>query len=515
MGIETVLAQVAGPVLGSVVGGLFGSDGSSSSQSAPTTQTVKNEIDPRMAAILYGSGKTLKDGANPTGTDGNGQPVYAESDYIPASQGLLSRFQGLLDKPQNQGLQSFGNYNNAYLNNDLPFDMGQLRHVSWALSDSGGKAHQMQAAQGGYTSPFGVAQSAFPGGNLGAHTANANTANVSLINAPGQNGIGLDAAYNDVIYGDLGNNPFLAGSIQKGLNQSNTNFQNLVADATQDFKENVLGSIRGDAIVNGQYGGSRQGIAEGKAADSLARNMTRALSQVGQNQTDAAVQAQAQAFSQDRQDQLSALSGLSGLQYGVAGQNAGFQNQTNLSNAQMLNQNNQFNAGVGNNYLSQLLQNNQFNAAAQNAANAMQYGGNQQMNMANLNNRQGANQYNAGALFNMDQLNSQNKATGAGLLSNLANQQYGYAINQNDYALNQAGKINNLISPYANLGSTQTSAGTTPVYQNTGANILGGAMAGAKLFKQFGGIFSGTNSGGNQVNADGNQPVFTRYEHSK
>ncbi|MBC3910844.1 hypothetical protein [Undibacterium umbellatum] len=511
MGIEKALGMIAGPI----IGGLFGSRGSSPSQSAPTTQTVKNEIDPRMAAILYGSGKTLKDGAKPTGTDANGRPVYAESDYNPASQGLLSRFQGLLDKPQNQGLQSFGNYNNAYLNNDLPFDMGQLRHVSWALSDSGGKAHQMQAAQGGYTSPFDVAQSAFPFSNQGPHTANANTANVSLINAPGQNGLDLNHAYSDVIYGQLGNNPFLAGSIQKGLNQSNANFQNLKDDMLTSFKQDLLPSIRGDAIVNGQYGGSRQGLAEGKAADSLARNMTRALSQVAQNQTDAAVAAQAQAYGQDRQNQLSALAGLSGQQFNVAGQNAGFQNQTNLSNAQMLNQNNQFNAGVGNNYLSQLLQNNQFNAAALNAANAMQYGGNQQMNMANLNNKQGANQYNAGALFNMDQLNSQNKATGAGLLSNLANQQYGYANNQNDYALNQAGKINNLISPYANLGSTQTSTGTTPVYQNTGANILGGAMAGAQLFKQFGGIFSGTNSGGNQVVADGSQPVFTPYEHSK
>ena len=361
--------------------------------------------------------------------------------------------------------------------------MGQQRNTAWALANSDGVAPQMRAAQGNYTMPLGVAQSAFPDGSQGPQTYSAQTANVNLINAPSQNGLSLNPAYQGFIYGQLGNNPYLAGSIQKGLNQSAAQFENMRNDATQQFKEDVLPALRGDAIVNGQYGGSRQGIAEGKAADSLARNMTRALSQYGQNQTDAAVQAQAQAYTQDRQNQLSALSGLSGQQYSVAGANAAAQNQTNLSNAQMMNQAGQFNAGAGNNYLAQLLQNNQFNASAINNANGMQYQGNQQMNLANLNNQQAANQYNANALFNMAQLNSQNKIAGTNLLSNLVNQQYTFANNQNDYDVNRASKVNGLLAPYMSANSSSTSS--SPIYQNTGANLLGGAMAGLQLYKQF------------------------------
>lgn len=484
-------SAVAGAVV-SVVGNHL-LNGSSGEQQ---TSTQQQQLDPRIAAILFGSGeKTLKPGAKPSGTDDSGNPIYTDSDYEPAKPGLLARYQGLLDQPQISGLKHFNEYNNNYLNNDLPYDMGQQRNTAWALATSDGIAPQMQAARSNYTTPLGVAQSAFPGGVQGPQTYNAQTANVNLINAPGQNDLNLNPAYHDVIYGQLGNNPYLAEAIQKGLNQSSAQFQDLQSDTMRQFKEDILPSLRGDAIAHGQYGGSRQGLAEGKAADALTRNMSRALSQVAQNQTDAAVQAQAQAYGQDRQNQLNAMSGLSGQQYGVAGSNAAAQNQVGLSNAQMMNQAGQFNAGAGNNYLAQMLQNNQFNASAINNANGMQYQGNQQMNLANLNNQQAANQYNANALFNMAQLNSQNKATGVGLLANLANQQYAFANNQNDYDINRAAKVNSLLAPYMGLnGSTVSSA---PMYQNTGSNLLGGAMAGAQLFKQFN---NGSGSGNNPYN---------------
>ncbi len=456
------------PAIASVVGAGAAVYSASKSGQAQTS-TSQSNLNPGMQELLYGDG-----------TKG----------------GLLSYNQSFLTQPKMQGQNTFGQYADAYLGADAPYDQGQQRQTSTALATSNGIAPQMQAAQGLFTQPFNVAQSAFPGGNQGPQTANAQTANFNQINAPGQNGIGLDPAYNDFIYGQNGNNPYLAGAIQKGLNQSNANFQNLASDAEQNFKENILGSLRGDAIVNGQYGGSRQGIAEAKAADSLAKNMTRALSQVGQNQTDAAVSAQAGQYGQDRQNQLSALSGLSGNQYQVAGANAGAQNQLGLSNAQMLNNMGQFNAGVGNNYLAQLLQNNQFNAGSTNAANAMQYQGNQQMNMGNTNNQQQANQANMGSLFNMAQLNSQNKATGAGLLASLVNQNYQYGNNANDYELNRATKVNGLIAPYTGLGGSVTSS--QPLYTNQGANALGGALAGAQLFKQFGSNFGG---GGNSSGA--------------
>lgn len=480
-GLSAGAVSLIGSVAAPVIGGLLGGSGGGGQQ----TQTTQNQLDPRIAAMLFGSGeKTLKPGAKPTGTDANGNPTYADSDYT-TSGGLLQRYQGLLDKPQNQGLNNFYNYNDAYMTNELPYDMGQLQQTAKALATSNGIAPQIQAAQGGYTSPYSVAQSAFPGGNQGPQTANASLANVSTINAPSQNQLNLNPALGNFVYGDLGNNPYLAGSIQKGLNQSANQFNQMQDSLTKNFKENILGSLRGEAIANGGYGGSRHGIAEGKAADALTTQLAQALSQYGQNQTDAAVSAQAGAYNQDRANQLNAAMGLSGQQYNVAGQNAGFQNQNALANAGMLNQNSQFNAGVGNNYLSQLLQNSQFNANAQNQALGQQYSGNQAMNLANLGNNQATNQFNAGNIMNMAQLNSQNKATGAGLLGNLANQQYNYANNQNDYAINQAGKVNGLLSPYLSANSSQTSS--APLYQNQGAGALGGAMAGMQLYNQFNG----------------------------
>jgi len=476
---------------------------SASKSGKAQTGTQQQQLDPRAQDILYGFQGNLKPGAKPTGTDANGNPIYADSDYEGRNLGLLPQFQGLLNKPQDPGMQLAGQAASNYVGKFTPFDLEQMRQGALGLTNSSGLAHQMQAALGGYTSPYDVAQSSLPYG-YGPQTANANTAQASLINAPSQNALNLNPALGNFVYGDLGNNPYLTGSIQKGLNQSANQFSDLQNNMTKNFKENILGSLRGEAIANGGYGGSRHGIAESKAADAFATQMANALSQVGQNNTDAAVQAQANAYNQDRANQLNAVMGLSGQQYNVAGQNAGAQNQVGLSNAQMLNQMGQFNAGVGNNYLSQLLQNSQFNAGAKNNALSQQYAGNQGMNLANLQNQQGANQYNANALFNMDQLNSQNKATGIGLLGNLGNNIYNMASNQNDYQINQAGKVNSLMSPY--LGMGQTTVSSQPLYQNQGANVLGGALAGAQLFKNF-----GSNFGSNQGAANVGNSAYAGY----
>ncbi|MFZ6874224.1 hypothetical protein ACO0LF_19375 [Undibacterium sp. Di27W] len=493
--------SVVAAVGGAFVSGIMNDRNSSSQQQ---TQTQQQQLDPRIAAMLFGSGeKTLKAGAKPTGMDENGNPTYAESDYNQPTQGLLSRYQGLLDKPQNLGLQLSGTAADNYVGANSAYDFGQQRMASLGLMNDPFSAPQMNAAQGYaaqgiFTNPMMAAQGYAPNGYNAEQARVFTAAPAAQINAPSQNDLNLNPALGNIINGDLGNNPYLAGAIQKGLNQSSANFQNLKDDMLTSFKQDLLPSIRGDAIVNGQYGGSRQGLAEGKAADSLTRNLTRALSQVGQNQTDAAVQAQSQQYAQDRQNQLSAAMGLSGQQYGVSGANAAATNQVNLANAGMINQGNQFNANSTNQaqqqayqgQLSTLMQNSQF----QQQANSTNYQGNQQMNLQNLGNRQQinmqnlanqqqANQYNTGMQFNTHQLNSQNRATGAGLLGSVQNNAYNQAQNANDYLINQAGKINALLAPY--IGANSSSVSSAPLYQNQGANILGGALAGAQLFKQF------------------------------
>ncbi|MFZ6653783.1 hypothetical protein [Undibacterium sp. TJN19] len=480
---------------GSAGGGGGGGGGGSSGEQA-------KQLDPRIAAMLFGSGvKTLKDGAVSTGTDENGQPIYKESDYDPGT-GLLARYQSLLDKPQSAGLQKYGQSMDDYLGTNSAWDMNEARDSAFRLMKNAYDPVSMQAVQGGFTPAMQAAYSQMPQSYQAATSALAQAGPAATINAPGQNNLGLGKAFQDVIYGDMGNNPYLAGAIQKGLNQSAAQFQNLQSDAMQQFKEDILPSLRGDAIANGQYGGSRQGIAEGKAADSLARNMTRALSQVGQNMTDSAVAAQSAQFSQDRQNQLNAALGLSGQQYNVAGQDAGARNQVNLSNAQMANNNNQFNASAQNNVMSQLfngaLQNNQANAGFLQQANQNNYQGMQAMNLANLNYMNQANLQNGAWQLANNQLNSQNKLSGLSAVMGLTDNAFKMATNQNDYALNQATKINGLLTPYMGMSNS----GMIPVQRSSGqggsgSNGLNSILSsGTQLYK--------TLSNGNLFGSRGN-----------
>ncbi|MBI1773424.1 MAG: hypothetical protein HYR68_13965 [Burkholderiales bacterium] len=486
----------------SVIGGALLKD-----DPKPSGQSGQAQLDPRIANILFGTGRVLKPGATPTEINESGVPVYDEGDYTNDS-GLLGRYQGLFDKKQNQGLANYGQAADNYLGTNSAWDMGEARDSAFRLMKNAYDPVSMQAAQGAYTMPMNAAFSQMPQAYQAATSALAQAGPAALINTPGQNNLGLGRAFQDVIYGDLGNNPYLAGAIQKGLNQSSAQFQNLQNDTMQQFKEDILPSLRGDAITNGQYGGSRQGIAEGKAADSLARNMSRALSQVGQNMTDAAVAAQSGQYSQDRQNQLNAAMGLSGQQYNVAGQDAGAKNQVNLSNAQMANNNNQFNATAQNNVLSQLfggaLQTNLANAGFLQQANQNNYQGMQATNMANLGNRQQANMQNAAWQLANNQLNSQNKLNGLNAVTSLINNAYGVANNQNDYALNQARRLNGLLSPYMGISGPSSSNGASAKYgqgDGMGSNLLGGFVKG------IGNVFSGQGAG--KAGNNSSNPVWS------
>jgi hypothetical protein len=344
--------------VGALAGGLLGGLGGGSSQSGNQTITTQQQIDPRMASILYGD-------------KGN--------------NGFLSQILAQGGKPQSAGMSGFGAGMDAYLGNN------------------GASAFQasQQAAQGLQSS------------NIGAPTAGA-----AQIQAPSQNGLDLSAGYKDMIYGPPGNNPYLTGAIQKGINQSTNAFGNMQQDLTKNLTQNILPGIRSGARVSGSYGGDREGLAQGSAIGQFGTDMTRAMSQFGQNNTDAAVSAQAGAYNDDRNRALSAMSGLGAQQYGVASQNAQMQQQTNLGNLQ-----------------SQLSTN---------------------------------------------QLNSNNQQAGVGLSSGLLNNAYNYGTNQDSYDLNKIGKTSGLLGSYTGLGGSSTQ--TQPLYENKGANIAGGALLGSQLF---------------------------------
>jgi hypothetical protein len=356
-GLKDLATSKAGSA---IVGGLLSG---LSGKNAPNnlTSTSQAKLDPRMDAFLYGS-----NGVN----------------------GLLGQVLANGYSPQSAGMSQFGTAMDNYLKN-------------WGEDNF---AKSQQAAQGLQNS------------NISAPTTGA-----AQVDAPSQNNIDLTGSYNDFIYGSPGANPYLTGAIQKGINQSNNAFGNMMTDATRNLNENVLPSIRSGAVLNNTMGSSRQGIAESRALNDYSTQMGRALSQFGQNNTDAAVAAQAGAYDTDRNRALAATQGLGAQQYGVAQQNAQMQQQANLANLQ-----------------SQL---------------------------------------------SMNQLNSNNQQAGIGLSSGLLNQAYGYGANADSYGLNKAGKTAGLLGGFTGYNQSQNSS--QPLYSSTAGNILGGALGGLALWNGF------------------------------
>lgn len=409
MGLLSSLASIAAPIAGTIFGGPVGGaiggavGGLLGSRDTPSSMTATNQqkIDPRMDTMLWGK-------------DGQG--------------GLLSQYQAYLNQPQSQALQNYGKSAGDYLNNNGAADMGAIRNAATGLL-------------GGASAPLVSATTAsIPSYAVG-----------SQVQAPAQNSMDLTGSYNSLINGPAGANPYLTGAIQKGINQSTNAFGNMLTDAkaaTQD----VLGSVRGNSVLAGQYGGSRQGLAEGKAIDSMNTNLARAAAQFGQNNTDAAVAAQAGAYDADRNRQLAATQGLGAQQYATAFQNANTANQAEFMNVQNQLDVSKYNAGLG-----------------------------QQANLANQQAQLGMNGQNNSAALG-----------GAGLLGGLASQAYGTAQNADNAGINRATQVNNLLTPY--LGANRSSTDTQPLYQNQANNVAGGLLGGLQMSGLLGG--GSTTSGG-------------------
>jgi hypothetical protein len=129
----------------------------------------------------------------------------------------------------------------------------------------------------------------------------------------------------------------LTGNVTNPYLQQQANA--MTASLTRNLNENVMPGIRSEALASGQYGGTRQGLAEGLAASRLNQDLAPALTNMFGG-----------AFENAQQRMYGAASGLNEQ----AGQNA-----TNNVNRQL--DTSQFNANLG-------LQNNQ-QAMAQNQAN--------------------------------------------------------------------------------------------------------------------------------------------------
>lgn len=411
-------SAVAGAAI-SVAGGYMNSKNAKKGATGNTTST--QQLSPEFQGVLWGNGSANR-------------------------PGLMNLAADEAIRPDNASLTKFGSAFQDWLGSGGFNDFMKSNAAAQGLQGSAINAPQMQAAQGS-------------AGNVPL-SAGVGPVQAAQINAPAQNGTNLNPAFNNFIYGNAAENSYLKGGIQQGIDQSMAAFQNLQSDATRNLTENILPNLRSGAVMNGTYGGSRQALSEGKAVDSFTQQMGRAASQVGQNNTNAAIAAQAGAFNQGQDRALSALGNLNQNQYGTAAQNAGFQQSANSQTASMGLNNNQFNSGL----LQQLL-------------------------MQNLGNQQQANAGNMQSQLDTNRLNSGNIATGVNLSTGLLGQGYNYGQALDNSKLSKLGQISGIMSPFAGQAGSQS----TPYYTNSTGNFMGGAAGALGLFNQLGGssLFGG------------------------
>lgn len=219
------------------------------------------------------------------------------------------------------------------------------------------RASIMQALQNDY----GTAQSSYGySGGAGADMQNMTNAiqgqlasNIQAPNPLGNvGGVDLTGAFDRYINGDAGANPYLQQALQRGADQATNVYQDLLRDQAQAFNEQVMPTIRNNAISAGGIGGARQGIAEGIAGREFGETTSRLAQQLGRDVNSAMVGGQANAWMQGNQlganlaNNLSQQNQYGQLQANLLNQNAinqGINNQknwfntaTNLANTQDL-----------------------------------------------------------------------------------------------------------------------------------------------------------------------------------
>lgn len=229
-------------------------------------------------------------------------------------------------------------------------------------------------------------------------------------------------------------------SIQQMLTgQVNTSALNPVVQSTvrrlgEGFNEQVLPNIRGNAVAAGQYGSSRQGIAEGLASKGLLYSMGDAASGMYNN-----------AFNTAQQNMYGTANNMAGLSLNNAQANANRDLAAQTVNVQ-----------------TQLANNQQ----------AMQLAQQQLANRA-----QGLNILGTG-----NALQDQNYQQHLGLLD---------APNQ--YSWNNLNRYASIVTPGAGIGGQSSS--TAPNNTNPLSGALGGALAGAQLASMTGLLGTGAGAG--------------------
>jgi len=246
-------------------------------------------------------------------------------------------------------------------------------------------------------------------------------------------------ALSEILRGDPTTNPYLAQMNQASINQSMQGYN----DALQKAGQTVLPQIKQDAFASGQYGGSRQGIAEGIIGQQLGINAR----DLGQRAMDTGASLYGSAFENAQQR----MAGAAGDLNTQAAQNEQY-------NASTLNDVAKFNADL----------------AFKNRAQSMEQAQN------NLNNALQA--YNVGKATYADVTAAQDALYGT--QTDVEKTQLQRTL---DMLNTQAG----IYGTASGLGGQSTSMGTSSAPSGGGnstvGNILGGLSGATGLISMFGG----------------------------
>ena len=197
---------------------------------------------------------------------------------------------------------------------------------------------------------------------------------------------------------------------------------------SENFNRSVLPGINRNASAAGQYGSSRQGIAQGLAAQGLGNSMA-----------DMGANMYGNAYNQAQGNMLGAANAITGA-------------NTQLAGAAM-------SAG-----------------GAQAAAAA-----NERLGMARLG--EDARQYDLGYGLNAYNAAGNMFNNTLGTQANLGLGTINAANGANNYGWGQLGSLAGIINPMANMGRQES----TPYYTNPYAGAIGGAVAGGNLWNMLGG----------------------------
>lgn len=309
---STIAGGLAAGVGGSLVGGLLGGGGSRPSGSTQSTATSS----PWAGVQPYLIGGTI---ANPDGTTANvtgiypeAQRLYQNSEWSPLmqqnNQGFISNIQSRLSNP---------------IYNDIP---------------AGAEA----ILRGQYDPNVQRVANIAGADKINSQSVDPRTAFASMAQANPTNSI----------------SQMLSGQINTSTLDPVVN--NAMRRLGESYGEQVMPAIRSGAEAAGQYGGSRQGIAEGLASRGLAYSMG-----------DLADNLYNQAYQQAQQNMYGTANNMAGLGLSNAQGNANRDLAAQTANAQNQLATQQFNANLGLQNNSQSIANSQ--AIMNNRAQGMNF----------------------------------------------------------------------------------------------------------------------------------------------